>query len=58
MLNYIIWNAVPEIVSGYSVRWYGLLFAAGFIVSQQILFYIYRQEGKPEAILEKIKVDP
>ena len=56
MLNYIIWNAVPEIVSGYSVRWYGLLFAAGFIVSQQILFYIYRQEGKPEKDIETLTI--
>ena len=56
MLNYIIWNTMPEIVSGYSVRWYGLLFAAGFVVSQQILFYIHRQEGKPEKDIETLTI--
>ena len=54
ILNYIIWNGSPDIFSfdsplgTISLRWYGLLFALGFLISQQILYYIHRQEGKPE----------
>ena len=31
MLEYIIWNAQPEIIEGFRVRWYGLLFAVAFV---------------------------
>ena len=54
ILNFIIWNGSPDIFSfdsplgTISLRWYGLLFALGFLISQQILYYIHRQEGKPE----------
>ena len=49
MTNYIIWNADPELFSiGFiHLRYYGLLFALGFIISQQILYYIHKREGKP-----------
>ena len=49
MISYIIWNANPEILSigSFSLRWYGLLFALGFLISQQVLYYIYKKEGKP-----------
>lgn len=44
-LSYIIWNFDPELYSGTpSIRWYGLLFALGFLISQQVLFYIYKKE--------------
>lgn len=50
ILHYIIWNGSPEIFSigPVTLRWYGLLFALGFLVSQQILYYMYGKEGKPE----------
>lgn len=50
ILNYIIWNGSPEIftIGPVTLRWYGLLFALGFLISQQILYYIYNKEGKPE----------
>jgi len=48
ILNYFIWTADPEIFDFLPVRWYGLLFAMGFIIGQQIMFYIYKQENKPE----------
>ncbi len=50
MFAYLIWNGSPEIaeLGPFSLRWYGLLFALGFLISQQILYYIYRTEGKPE----------
>ncbi len=65
MLTYLIWDALPEffhfpdflpIIGGRPVRYYGLLFALGFIISQQIMFYIYRKEGKPERDVETLTV--
>jgi prolipoprotein diacylglyceryltransferase len=49
MLNYILWSTSPEIYSigSFSLRWYGLFFATGFLISQQVLYYIYKKEGKP-----------
>lgn len=49
MLSYIIWDVNPELFSigTFSVRWYGLLFALGFLLGQQIMLYIFKREGKP-----------
>ena len=58
MLEFIIWNGSPEIFSyeQFALRWYGLLFALGFLVSQQILYYMYRQEGKPEKDVDTLTI--
>ncbi|HNP95629.1 MAG TPA: prolipoprotein diacylglyceryl transferase, partial [Cyclobacteriaceae bacterium] len=58
MISYIIWNANPEIlnIGSFSLRWYGLLFALGFLLSQQILYYIYRKEGKPEKDIDTLTI--
>lgn len=58
MLSYILWNASPEIYSlgSFSLRWYGLFFALGFLISQQILYYMYRQEGKPEKDVDTLTI--
>lgn len=46
ILSFIIWNFDPELYSGTpTIRWYGLLFALGFLLSQQVLFYIYKKES-------------
>ena len=55
MISYIIWNVSPEIftipeflgIGPFPVRWYGLLFAAGFLIGQQIMIHIFKKEGKP-----------
>ncbi|HEV7348908.1 prolipoprotein diacylglyceryl transferase [Telluribacter sp.] len=55
MTAYIIWNASPELftipeIAGFGpfiVRWYGLLFAAAFLIGQQIMIHIFKKEGKP-----------
>jgi phosphatidylglycerol:prolipoprotein diacylglycerol transferase len=55
MISYIIWDANPEIFTipqilgagPYPVRWYGLLFAAGFLIGQQIMIRVFKNEGKP-----------
>ncbi len=58
MLSFIIWNGSPEILSigFFSLRYYGLLFALGFLISQQILYYIHKQEGKPEKDVDTLTV--
>src|SRR5688572_29364373 len=57
-LNYIIWNGSPEIfsINTFALRWYGLFFALGFLISQQILYYIYRKEGKPEKDVDTLTI--
>jgi phosphatidylglycerol---prolipoprotein diacylglyceryl transferase len=57
-LSYIIWNGNPEIfsVGSFALRWYGLFFALGFLISQQILYYMFRKEGKPEKDVDTLTI--
>lgn len=50
MLSQIIWNANPVIFSAgpFTVRWYGLAFALGFIIGYQVVARMFRHEGAPE----------
>ncbi len=57
LLNYVVWSPTPEIFPGFErLRWYGLLFALGFIISQQIMVYIYRKEGQDERLVDKLTI--
>lgn len=59
LLSFIIWSVNPEIfpnVSWLPPRWYGLLFAIAFIIGQQIYYYIYKVEGKPEKDVETLTI--
>lgn len=64
MLSYIIWNASPDIFTlpipfldkELTLRWYGLLFASGFLISQQILYYIFKKEGKSEKDVDTLTI--
>ena len=55
MISYILWDANPEIftipeIAGFGpfpVRWYGLLFAAGFLIGQQVMIHVFKKEKKP-----------
>jgi prolipoprotein diacylglyceryl transferase len=57
-LSYLIWNWSPEIFTwGWlSLRWYGLLFALGFLLSQQILYYMFRKERLPETDVDTLTI--
>jgi prolipoprotein diacylglyceryltransferase len=58
LLSFIIWNGSQDIFTAgsFELRWYGLLFALGFLISQQILYYIYRKEGKPESDVDTLTI--
>jgi prolipoprotein diacylglyceryl transferase len=62
IISYFVWDPNPEIFPNFldnwqvSPRYYGLLFAFGFILSQQILFYIFRKEGKPKRDVEVLTI--
>ncbi|MDE6486984.1 MAG: prolipoprotein diacylglyceryl transferase [Muribaculaceae bacterium] len=49
MLNYIVWNVNPEIITWpVTIRWYGLMFAIGFWIGFNIVARMFRREGAPE----------
>ncbi|MCX7880540.1 MAG: prolipoprotein diacylglyceryl transferase [Ignavibacteria bacterium] len=50
------WTANPEIFrfGGFAIRWYGVLFALGFIVGYQILHYFFKKEKQPIKELESL----
>jgi prolipoprotein diacylglyceryl transferase len=55
-LDYPIWNVDPEIlrVGPIALRWYGLLFASGFLIGYFVLRSIYRHEKRPEEHLSNL----
>jgi prolipoprotein diacylglyceryltransferase len=44
----LIWDADPVlfIAGGLQVGWYGVLFGLGFLLSQRVMYLVYRREGK------------
>lgn len=46
-LAFIHWDINPEIFPGFPVRWYGLLFAAGFFIGQILMTKMFAKDGKP-----------
>ncbi|WP_375559294.1 prolipoprotein diacylglyceryl transferase [Bernardetia sp. OM2101] len=56
LISAISWDVSPEIWQWkfINLRWYGLLFATGFIVGYFIFSKIYKIEGKPQEDLETL----
>ncbi|HPE57938.1 MAG TPA: prolipoprotein diacylglyceryl transferase [Bacteroidales bacterium] len=56
MLDAIVWNVKPEIFSigSLSIRYYGLLFALGFVFGYIIMNYIFKKEGNPQGVLDTL----
>lgn len=49
MISFITWTANPDLISSpVTVRWYGLMFAIGFLVGYEIVYRIFKHEGAPE----------
>ena len=55
-INFIHWNVNPEIfqVGPFSVRWYGLLFASGFLIGYYIGEKMLRSEGVPQKWIDSV----
>lgn len=51
LISFITWNLDPDILkipgTDWPVRWYGLMWAVGLIISQQVMYYIFKDEDKP-----------
>jgi prolipoprotein diacylglyceryl transferase len=57
-LQIIPWNVEPEIfrIGNFAVRWYGLLFASGFVFGYYIMKKIFKNEGLGDATLDRLTV--
>jgi prolipoprotein diacylglyceryl transferase len=57
-MNYLTWDVSPILINlgPLSVRWYGLLFALGFIIGYEIFLWIYKVEGKKQKDLDNFTV--
>jgi phosphatidylglycerol---prolipoprotein diacylglyceryl transferase len=59
-LAYITWDINPDIftlpIIEHPFRWYGLFFALAFLISQQIMYFIYRKDGRPRAEVDRLTV--
>lgn len=58
ILQYITWNVKPQIFDfgSFEIRWYSLLFASGFILGYIILGKIFKKEGLPIELLDKLTI--
>ena len=56
ILAYINWSISPEIFSfGFlTLRWYGILFAAGFVIGYRIMEWVFRNENIDFKILDSL----
>lgn len=49
MLDYIVWNANPNLIEWpITIRWYSLMFAVGFWIGFNIVAAMFKREGAPE----------
>lgn len=60
VLPYIQWDINPDLftipIINHPVRWYGLLFALAFLISQQIMYIIYKKEGRPVSEIDTLTI--
>lgn len=57
ILDYVVWSPNPAVFPGFErLRWYSLFFALGFIISQQVMIYIYRKEGHDERLVDRLTI--
>lgn len=56
MLSYITWTFDPVLIEigSMSIRWYGLMWALGFFLGYTVESKIYKNEGFPEEVMDKL----
>lgn len=52
----VTWDVSPTIfkIGSFEIRWYGLLFASGFLIGHKIMARIFKLENKPEKDLDAL----
>lgn len=59
-LLYIVWDVNPDMFVipflNHPVRWYGVSWAVGFLISQQIMYFIYRREGRKSDEIDTLTI--
>jgi len=55
---FIHWHPNPEIfnIGGFGIRWYGLLFAMGFLFGYIIMQKIFKREQIPQKTLDRLSI--
>lgn len=58
ILNYIHWSPNPEIftIGDWGPRWYGILFALGFVFGYYILLNVFKKEGVKQEVLDSLTI--
>ena len=58
MLTKIVWDISPYILQlgGFEIRWYGLLFGLSFVFGYMIMQRIFKNEGIPQEVLDKLSM--
>ncbi len=57
-VNFIIWNVRPQLINfgSFEIRYYSLLFVVAFILGYIVLSKIFRKEGLPLELLDKLTI--
>jgi phosphatidylglycerol---prolipoprotein diacylglyceryl transferase len=57
---FIIWDVAPDAFTipfvDHPVRWYGLFFAFAFLISQQMMYFIFKKDGRPASDVDTLTV--
>lgn len=57
IMNYIVWDVNPSVIHGWErPPWYSILFAAGFVISQQFMVYFFKKEGQNPELVDKLTI--
>jgi len=58
ILNYITWDVKPQLIDfgSFEIRWYSMLFAAGFVLGYIILSKMFKKEGLTVELLDKLTI--
>jgi len=59
-LSYIVWDINSDIFVipylDHPVRWYGVSWALGFILSQQVMYFIYKRDGRSREEVDSLTI--
>jgi phosphatidylglycerol---prolipoprotein diacylglyceryl transferase len=58
LFDYITWNPNPDIFTipgiDWPLKWYGVMWLLGFVLSQQFMFHFFKKDGKPVEDVETL----